>query len=376
MHTIRRLDDPFHPTGPARASGMLDRADGHAIFWEDAGDPTLMPVILCHGGPGGASNANRRRFWDPARFRTIRFDQRGCGLSTPTGQLGGNSLQATIADMEAIRGMLGIERWIVAGGSWGSIVALAYAEAHPECCLGLSLTCTWLGRAKDIAWWFQDVRSMFPELWEQFASLVGPEEHGDLRRAYARRILGADPAEASRFAFQLYAYEQGFMHFDSPLAEWEAARGARYGRIFIHYAMNAGTNADALATRIGAAWKIPPAKFRHGASDWVLDKNHPLAAGFTEFKIPDESYWNLTGDLTVAKANILATSVEENAPTPQMWTREVGAGRVFVSIPGHFTWNYDDPLYRILIFRGMMWSAHEPPDRLAPQVLTGARVEE
>ncbi len=238
MQTIRRLDDPFHPTGRARASGMLDRADGHAIFWEDAGDPSLMPVILCHGGPGGASNASRRRFWDPARFRIIRFDQRGCGQSTPTGRLEGNSLQATIADMEALRERLGITSWVVAGGSWGSIVALAYAQAHPERCLGINLTCTWLGRAKDLAWWFQDVRSMFPELWEQFASLVGPEERGDLRSAYASRILGPDKAEADRFAFQLYAYEQGFMHFDTPLAEWDPARGARYGRIFIHYAIN------------------------------------------------------------------------------------------------------------------------------------------
>ncbi len=235
----KRLDDPFHPVQPARASGVLDRPDGHGIYWEDAGDPALMPVIVCHGGPGGSSAPSRRRFYDPARFRVIQFDQRGCGKSTPTGKLDGNSLQATIADMEAIRAMLGISQWMVAGGSWGSVVATAYAEAHPEACLGVNLTCTWLVRAKDIAWWFQDVRSMFPELWEAFAGLVPPEERHDLRRAYARRILeNNDQAEADRFAHQLHVYENGFMSFDTPLAEYDPERGARYGRIFAHYALH------------------------------------------------------------------------------------------------------------------------------------------
>ncbi|MEI6714480.1 MAG: ThuA domain-containing protein [Verrucomicrobiota bacterium] len=151
------------------------------------------------------------------------------------------------------------------------------------------------------------------------------------------------------------------------------ARGG--GITFIHYALNAGANAEALASRLGAAWKIPPAKYRHGASEWILDKTHPLAGGFDQFQIPDESYWHLTGDLGAAKANILATSVEENESTPQMWTREVGPGRVFVSVPGHFTWTHDDPLYRILILRGLMWTAKEPLDRLAPLSVIGARVE-
>ncbi|HYF37079.1 MAG TPA: ThuA domain-containing protein, partial [Prosthecobacter sp.] len=147
------------------------------------------------------------------------------------------------------------------------------------------------------------------------------------------------------------------------------------GIVFIHYALNAGGNASQLATRLGAAWRSPPARFRHGASDWVLDKGHPLTAGFDEFRIPDESYWHLTGDLAAAQAEILASSVEEGGPRPQMWTREVGAGRVFVSVPGHYTWTYDDPLYRILILRGLMWTARQPMDRLAPLSIVGARVE-
>ncbi|HEY3899739.1 MAG TPA: ThuA domain-containing protein [Chthoniobacter sp.] len=152
------------------------------------------------------------------------------------------------------------------------------------------------------------------------------------------------------------------------------ARGG--GLVSLHWSLNGGSHPDALAQRLGLAWGSPASKYRHGASDWVLDKNHPLAAGFGEFQIPDESYWHLTGDLAAANASVLASSVEEGLPTPQMWTRQVGAGRVFVSIPGHFRWTYDDPLYRILIFRGMMWSARQPIDRLAPLVMVGARVEE
>lgn len=151
------------------------------------------------------------------------------------------------------------------------------------------------------------------------------------------------------------------------------ARGG--GLVVIHYALNAGRHADALAKRLGLAWRIPPAKYRHGANDWSLDKNHPLAAGFTDFKIPDESYWHMTGDLAAARASVLATSLEESAATPQMWTRETGPGRVFVSVPGHFTWTHDDPLYRLLILRGMMWTAKQPIDRLTPLSVVGARVE-
>ncbi len=233
---VRRLDDPFFPVTPATHQGMLDRPGGHAIHWEVAGNPDGVPVMICHGGPGGANAPARRRFYDPAVFRIVQFDQRGCGLSRPTGLLEGNSLQATIGDMEALRAMLGIGRWMVAGGSWGSTVALAYAQAHPEACLGINLTCMWLCRAKDIDWWFHGVRSMFPELGEAFASLVPAEQRGDMRAAYVKVILGEDRAAADAAAHQLHLYENGFMRFDAPLEEYDPARGARYGRIFAHYA--------------------------------------------------------------------------------------------------------------------------------------------
>jgi len=152
------------------------------------------------------------------------------------------------------------------------------------------------------------------------------------------------------------------------------ARGG--GLVVLHFALNGGGHADELARRIGLAWFNVRGRFRDGARDWVLVKDHPLASGFTEFKFPDESYWHLTGDLAAAGAQVLATIEEEGSPRPQMWTREAGPGRVFVSIPGHYTWTYDDPLYRLLILRGMMWSARQPIDRLAGLATIGARVEE
>lgn len=151
------------------------------------------------------------------------------------------------------------------------------------------------------------------------------------------------------------------------------ARGG--GLAFIHYALNAGPNAKALAARLGLAWRgVPPySRFRHDATEWQLNKAHPLAVGLPELKVPDESYWNLAGDLKATDAGVLLSSVEDGASRPQMWTREVGKGRVFVSIPGHSTWTYDDPIYRIFVFRGMMWTVREPMDRLAPLVPVGAR---
>jgi hypothetical protein len=150
------------------------------------------------------------------------------------------------------------------------------------------------------------------------------------------------------------------------------ARGG--GLAFIHWSVNGGPHAPDLATRLGLAWETG-SRYRHGAKDWILDLNHPLAAGFKQWEIPDESYWNLTGDLGHAKGSVLASSIEENEPRAQMWTREAGHGRIFVSIPGHYSWTFDDPLYRILVFRGLMWVARQPIDRLAPLTIVGARVE-
>lgn len=233
---VRRLDDPFFPVTPARQAGHIDRDNGHRIYFEDAGNPDGLPVLLCHGGPGGSGSPSFRRMIDSSQYRVIQFDQRGCGKSEPVGELGANSLQHSIADMEALRDHLDIECWVVTGGSWGSTLALAYAQDHAERVLGLLLISMWLCRRSDTDWWFSGVRTVFPELWQQFADLVPEAERGDLRRAYCGRILGDDAELAAEAGRRLYLYEEGFMHFDAPLAPVDESRGPAYGRIFAHYA--------------------------------------------------------------------------------------------------------------------------------------------
>jgi proline iminopeptidase len=233
---MRRLDDPFHPFVPPRGSGRLEVGDGHQMAWQDSGHACGLPMLSIHGGPGGSMIQGLSRFCDLGRLRLIQFDQRGCGASLPRGELHANTLAHTLGDIEALRRHFGIERWIVSGGSWGSTVALAYAQAFPERCLGLFVTGTWLARAKDFDWWFQGVRTLFPELWQAFAEPVPPQERHDLRRAYCARILDGSTEVAEAFATRLYRYEEGFMHFDAPLQPPDASRGAAYGRIFAHYA--------------------------------------------------------------------------------------------------------------------------------------------
>lgn len=233
---MRRADDLFFDMTGVRAEGLLDVGDGHHVYWTEAGSAEGVPLISCHGGPGGAMMAGSGRFTDGRRIRHIQFDQRGCGRSTPRNELAANSLAHTIADMERLRIHLGVERWIVSGGSWGSTVALAYAQAFPDRCLGVFLVSLWLCRKSDTQWWFQGVRAIFPELWAQFAGFVPADERDDLRRAYCRRILGADAEIAREAATRLFLYEEGFMHFDAPIAPANRERGPDYGRIFAHYA--------------------------------------------------------------------------------------------------------------------------------------------
>ena len=233
---MQRLDDLFFPVTPPRQHGHLERDNGHRIYYEVSGAEDGIPVLLCHGGPGGSNGPGFRRYLDAERFCIVQFDQRGCGQSERQGRLQDNSLQHTITDMEALREHLSLDAWIVSGGSWGATVALAYGEAYPERCLGLQLVSLWLCRQRDMEWWFHGVRAIFPELWQAFAEAVPAAERDDLRTAYCERILGDDQTIADRFATQLFLYEEGFMHFDAPLVPSDPARGKHYGRIFAHYA--------------------------------------------------------------------------------------------------------------------------------------------
>ncbi|MGC2519821.1 MAG: prolyl aminopeptidase [Burkholderiales bacterium] len=181
----------FPEIGP-RASGMLRLDAVHSMYWEECGNPAGIPVVFLHGGPGAGSTPRHRRFFDPEAYRVIVYDQRGSGRSTPLGELRDNTTPHLVADLEALRRHLGVERWLVFGGSWGSTLALAYAETHPRRCLGLVLRGIFLCRRSEIEWFLYGLRNIFPEHWEKFAGFLPPEERGDLLRNYHRRLTDPD----------------------------------------------------------------------------------------------------------------------------------------------------------------------------------------
>jgi len=177
-----------------RASGML-RLDGlHSMYWEECGRADGIPAVFLHGGPGAGSTPKHRRFFDPGAYRIIVYDQRGAGRSKPLGELRDNTTPQLVADLETLRRHLGVDRWLVFGGSWGSTLAIAYAEAHPERCLGLVLRGIFLCRRSEIEWFLYGLRGVFPEPWERFAGFLPPSERDDLLASYHRRLIDPDPA--------------------------------------------------------------------------------------------------------------------------------------------------------------------------------------
>jgi proline iminopeptidase len=196
----------FPPIEPYR-NGMLPVDDLHTLYWEECGNQNGVPVLFLHGGPGGGLSPKHRRFFDPAHYRIVLFDQRGAGKSTPLGEYRNNTTQLLIDDIERIRRMLGIERWLVFGGSWGSTLALAYGEAFPERCLGFVLRGIFLCTRAEIDWFLNGIRWFFPEVHEQFVAAIPPAERGDLLRAYEKRLFCDDPEVYTRAARDWSRYE-------------------------------------------------------------------------------------------------------------------------------------------------------------------------
>lgn len=192
------LKDPltwlYPPIEPYR-SGRLQVSSLHELHFEECGNPAGRPVVFLHGGPGGGCEPKMRRFWHPEKYRIVLFDQRGCGKSTPYACLEENTTWDLVSDIESLREHLGIERWQVFGGSWGSTLALAYAETHPERVLELVLRGIFLLREEELRWFYQEGTSiLFPDAWEPFLAHIPEAERGDLMTAYHRRLTSEDPA--------------------------------------------------------------------------------------------------------------------------------------------------------------------------------------
>jgi len=184
----------LYPAIEPGRQGMLPLGDRHAMYWEQSGNPRGQPVLFLHGGPGAGAAPAHRRFFDPAHYRIIVFDQRGAGRSTPLGEITDNTTPLLVTDIETLRCHLGIERWLIFGGSWGSTLALAYAQSHPQRCTGLILRGIFLCRSSEITWFLYGLRNLFPEAWRAFTEAIPEAEHGDLLTAYHRRLTDPDPA--------------------------------------------------------------------------------------------------------------------------------------------------------------------------------------
>lgn len=182
---------PLYPDIKPYTQHRLDVDPPHQLYLEESGNPDGLPVLYLHGGPGAGTEAKCRGFFDPTRYRILLFDQRGAGRSTPHAELDGNTSQALVADIERIREFLGIERWVLFGGSWGSTLALLYAESHPDRVMGMILRGIFLCRPRDIHWFYQEGASrIFPDEWEHFLAPIPPEQRHALVPAYHALLTG------------------------------------------------------------------------------------------------------------------------------------------------------------------------------------------
>ena len=263
----------FYPPVEPYTSGIMKVAEPHELYWEQCGNPQGEPVIFLHGGPGAGCSEHDRCFFDPEKFRIVLLDQRGSGRSRPVGDLTDNTMAATAGDIEQLRELLGIEQWHVFGGSYGSTLALYYAQQFPAACKSLVLRGIWLLRDEEIDWWLYRIRMIQPELWQTFAGFIPEAERGDLLEAYWQRLTGDDrelALEAARHwalyeiaCCTLLPNEEFTSHFDNPDATWAVAR------LEAHYFRNVKPRSDSMLLAGVERIRHIPAYAVHGRYDIV-----------------------------------------------------------------------------------------------------------
>lgn len=249
-HTGNELRELYPPIEP-NEHGMLSVGDGHQVYWEVCGNPVGKPVVFLHGGPGGGCSPDHRRYFDPAKYRIVLFDQRGCGrslphASAPDADLSTNTTWHLVADIELLREHLGIDRWQVFGGSWGSTLSLAYAQTDPERVTELVLRGIFTLRRSEIHWFYQEGASqLFPDAWEQYLSVIPEAEREDLVSAYHRRLFDPDPAVHVPAGVEWTVWENSTVRLIPDAATINAARedeaaAVAFARIENHYFTNGG----------------------------------------------------------------------------------------------------------------------------------------
>jgi len=260
MAGMRELYPPVEPYD----TGRLQVSPVHNVYYEQCGDPAGQPAVFLHGGPGGGIVSDYRRYFDPASYRVVLFDQRGSGQSTPHAELEGNTTWDLVEDMEKLRTHLGLDAWHVFGGSWGSTLALAYAETHPERVRSLTLRGIFLCRPQEIRWFYQEGASwIFPDVWEEYEKVIPEGERGDFVSAYYRRLTSEDEAvrlEAAR-AWSVWEGSTSKLFFDyasiEKFADPEFALA--FARIECHYFRNNAffPTANYLIENVGKIRHIP-----------------------------------------------------------------------------------------------------------------------
>ncbi len=305
----------YPPIEPSR-SGTLKVSAIHEIYWEESGNSNGKPVVFVHGGPGGGTSPEHRRFFDPRKYRIVLFDQRGCGKSKPHAELRENTTWDLVSDMEKLRAELRIERWQVFGGSWGSTLALAYAETHPDRVTELVLRGIFLLRKKEIDWFYQEGASwIFPDAWSQYIAHIPATERENLVAAYHRRLISDDPDVRLQAAIRWSVWEaQASRLYTDPqmIAKYGADEFAlAFARIEAHYFVNRGflKSDDQLLREVEKIRKIPSVivQGRYDIvcpiqSAWDLAQAWPEAEFFT---IPDAGHSMF--EPSISRALIAAT---------------------------------------------------------------------
>ncbi|MEM8616915.1 MAG: prolyl aminopeptidase [Pseudomonadota bacterium] len=282
----------LYPPTDCRHFGFLRVSDLHEIYWEESGNPKGLPVIGLHGGPGGGSSPEMRRFFDPRLYRIILIDQRGCGKSTPHSELRENDTWALVSDIEAVRKHLGIDQWVVFGGSWGSTLALTYAIQHTDRVLGLILRGIFLLTQSEIAWFYQEGASrLFPDAYDRYTSAIPQDERGDLLSAFYRRLTGDDRAERIAAAKAWACWEGETITIQGPSSRpkrfEEESFADAFARIECHYFYNKGFFPEDgwLLKAVAEKLQDVPGVIVHGRYDvvtplstaWALSKAWPKA---------------------------------------------------------------------------------------------------
>ncbi len=286
----------LYPALEANQTGRLRVSDVHEIYWEESGNPQGRPVVFVHGGPGAGTEASHRRFFDPARYRIVLFDQRGSGKSTPHACLEDNTTWHLVADMETLRQHLGIERWQVFGGSWGSTLALAYAQKHPEQVTELVLRGIFLLRRWELEWFYQEGASrLFPDAWEKYLAPIPEEERANLIDAYHRRLTSDDSRvrqEAAR-AWSVWEATTSFLHANLEHMSHAADDdfSLAFSRIECHYFVNGGFFESASQLLDGAS------KIRHLPTT--------IVQGRYDVVCPAQTAWDLKRVLPSADLRIV-----------------------------------------------------------------------